>query len=119
VAADLVPSGNPSDPTEVLFSVVVPVESGPNTIAAVATDDDANETRASLEIDNQHEEPALPCDVDGDGDVDASDVAAIFAARGSLASGPDDVRDANGDGVISVNDGRACVLQCTNPGCAP
>lgn len=120
VEATLVSSGNPSDPREVLFSALVPLESGPNAIVAVATDDDANETRASLGIENEREEePPLPCDVDGDGDVDASDVGAIFAARGSPASGPDDVRDSNGDGLITINDGRLCVLQCTNPGCAP
>ena len=59
------------------------------------------------------------CDVDGDGDVDRKDIGAIFAARNTSASGPDDPMDANGDGVITVNDGRECVLQCTNPRCAP
>ncbi len=55
--------------------------------------------------------------MDADGDVDSDDVAAIFAARGEPASGPDDPRDANGDGVISVNDARICVLDCTLPNC--
>ena len=63
---------------------------------------------------------ALPqvCDVDADGDIDRVDVGLIFVARNTPASGPDDPRDADGDGTITVNDARACVLQCTLPGCA-
>jgi hypothetical protein len=57
------------------------------------------------------------CDVDADGDVDANDVDAIFAARGAPSSGPEDPRDANQDGVISVNDSRLCALSCTLPNC--
>jgi len=59
------------------------------------------------------------CDVDADGDIDINDVRAITAARGQTATGPDDPRDMNGDGIITVNDARGCVLQCTNPRCAP
>ena len=59
------------------------------------------------------------CDVDADGDVDRSDVFAIMAARNTPASGPDDPRDADGNGVITVLDARQCVVQCTNPRCAP
>ena len=55
------------------------------------------------------------CDVDMDGDVDSLDVMAIFGARNQPASGPDDPRDADGDGVITILDGRQCVLQCTLP----
>ncbi len=120
VPALLQSTDNPSDPAEVSFSAVVPIANGPNVITAVATDDDANQTQASLGIENLREdEPPLLCDVDGNGVVDALDVGLIFAARGNLASGPDDPRDSNGDGVISVNDGRLCVLHCTNPRCQP
>ena len=59
-----------------------------------------------------------PCDVDEDGDVDSHDVDAIFAARGETPTSPDDPRDANGDGVIGINDARLCVLACTLPECA-
>ena len=61
---------------------------------------------------------AAACDVDADGDVDRNDINAIFAARNTPASGPDDPRDANGDGVINVLDGRLCARQCTLPACA-
>ena len=43
---------------------------------------------------------AAVCDVDDDGDVDRLDIAAITAARNTAASGPDDPRDADGDGRI-------------------
>jgi Dockerin type I domain len=59
----------------------------------------------------------LTCDVDSDSDIDSSDVNAIRAAIGQTPS-PGDPRDANGDGQITMNDARACVLQCTRTKCA-
>jgi cysteine-rich repeat protein len=61
---------------------------------------------------------ARVCDVDGDGNIDRDDINAIFAARNTPAS-PGDVRDADGDGTITVGDSRTCVLQCSKPQCAP
>jgi hypothetical protein len=61
----------------------------------------------------------LICDVDLDGRIDRNDINLIFAARNTPATGPDDPRDADGDGVITVNDARICTLLCTNPNCAP
>ena len=58
------------------------------------------------------------CDVDLDGDIDRLDIDEIFAARNTPASGPDDPRDADGNGTINVLDARQCVLQCTNENCA-
>jgi hypothetical protein len=60
----------------------------------------------------------LPCDVDSNRAIDRSDIQAIFAARNQTAV-PGDARDYDGDGIITVNDARACVLLCTNPRCAP
>lgn len=62
---------------------------------------------------------ATVCDVNSDGQVDIVDIQAIFSAIRQPASGPNDPRDYDGDGVISVVDARACVLQCANPQCAP
>lgn len=62
--------------------------------------------------------PPRDCDVDGDADVDIDDVRAIAAARGQTASGPDDPRDADDDGLITVLDARQCVLQCDLASCA-
>jgi len=61
----------------------------------------------------------LFCDVNNDGQIDRTDIMAIFAARNTPASGPNDPRDSDGDGTITVNDGRQCVLECTNFRCAP
>lgn len=57
------------------------------------------------------------CDVDTDGDVDKVDTAAISRARGKIAQ-PGDPRDADGDGLITVKDTKACTAQCTLPRCA-
>ena len=60
----------------------------------------------------------LPIDPDADGDFDRDDIDLVFAARNQPASGPDDRRDLNKDGVITIRDVRAVVLLCTRPGCA-
>ncbi|MCH9662872.1 MAG: hypothetical protein K0U66_04315 [Gammaproteobacteria bacterium] len=59
------------------------------------------------------------CDVNEDQSIDRTDIRLISAARNTPASGPNDPRDFNGDGIITVNDARGCVLQCTNSRCAP
>ena len=61
---------------------------------------------------------AVSCDVDGDGDIDRADLSLISRSRNQPASGPDDPRDANGDGLITPADVKACIPQCTLPGCA-
>jgi hypothetical protein len=58
------------------------------------------------------------CDVDVDGDVDINDVNAIRVSIGQTPSASDP-RDADGDTRITINDVRACTLQCTKPNCAP
>jgi hypothetical protein len=49
------------------------------------------------------------CDIDGDSDVDRTDIEAIVAARNTPA-GTGDPRDVDGDGTITVNDARRCTL---------
>ena len=56
------------------------------------------------------DEAPLICDVDGDGDIDSNDIIAIFFARGSPAA-PDDPRDTNGDGMITLEDLQLCFAQ--------
>jgi hypothetical protein len=82
------------------------------------------EVRTSL-TSNVPESPVLSdiaivgkCDVNGDTTVNIADINAINAARNTASSGVCDRRDADGDGKITVNDGRQCAVRCTNPGCA-
>ena len=58
------------------------------------------------------------CDVNGSGATDNVDVGLVRAAIG-LTVPPGDIRDQDGNGVITMNDARACVLLCTKPRCAP
>jgi hypothetical protein len=57
------------------------------------------------------------CDVSGDRHVNQSDIDALILAKGT-AVGLGDLRDIDGDGVISTLDARACVSYCTDITCA-
>ena len=57
-------------------------------------------------------------DIDGDGDVDLDDMNAVLAARNTPASGPNDPRDLDGDGMITALDARQLRLLCSRPNCA-
>ena len=57
------------------------------------------------------------CDVNEDGKINIDDINAIFERRGYAAE-PQDLRDVDGDGKITVNDARICVNRCTKPLCA-
>ncbi|MDO9313160.1 MAG: hypothetical protein Q7T97_01275 [Burkholderiaceae bacterium] len=61
--------------------------------------------------------PVASCDLDSDGDVDSIDIAGITALRNKPASA-NPKADADGNGVININDARACVLKCTRSKCA-
>lgn len=68
--------------------------------------------------DNAGGQGGQACDVDGDGDIDRLDLSLISRSRNQPATGADDPRDANGDGVITPLDVKLCIPQCTLPGCA-
>ncbi len=68
-------------------------------------------------VDQTNEPPIAVCDADDNGAIDRNDISAIFAARNTPADSPDDPRDANGDGLITVKDGLICVLRCDLPRC--
>ena len=57
-------------------------------------------------------------DIDLNGDVDLNDLAKINAALNTNASGPNDLRDLNGDGMITALDARKLVTLCTRARCA-
>lgn len=69
----------------------------------------------SLACDNVPQ--ALRCDVNLDGFVDRSDIGMIMGARNQPAA-PGDVRDNDGDGIISLSDVRQCMQLCTLSRCA-
>ncbi|HEV3329627.1 MAG TPA: thrombospondin type 3 repeat-containing protein [Bryobacteraceae bacterium] len=60
----------------------------------------------------------VKCDVDYNGIVSAHDINYILGSLGpaSLDNGPDP-RDADGDGMITLADARACMALCSTPGC--
>jgi uncharacterized repeat protein (TIGR01451 family) len=58
------------------------------------------------------------CDVDGDGTIGKADINLIYSAIGTTA-GVGDPRDYDGNGIITINDARGCVLKCSKANCAP
>ncbi len=60
----------------------------------------------------------MKCDMDGDGDIDRSDVMVVFGLRGTYSPPSDPLADLDDNGLININDGRGCVLLCTLPRCA-
>jgi hypothetical protein len=58
------------------------------------------------------------CDVDGDRDIDKLDTAAITKARGQTVPPLDPAYDADGDGLVTSKDVKACIAQCTRSRCA-
>ena len=57
--------------------------------------------------------PSTKCDVNNDSSVTLADLSLIRAAFGQTATGPNDPRDGNSDGVINVADWRYCQLRLT------
>lgn len=63
-------------------------------------------------------QPHAVCDIFNRGKIDIGDIRIISAGLNSMVV-PNDPRDADGDGKITVNDARLCVVKCTNPNCTP
>lgn len=57
-------------------------------------------------------------DLDGDDDVDKNDINIVLAAKGTAATGPNDPRDIDKDGQITLLDARKLATMCTRPNCA-
>ena len=58
------------------------------------------------------------CDADANGIIDCNDIQDIFAARNTPVTEPDDPRDADLDGIITVNDARICSLAQAGQKCS-
>lgn len=91
----------------------VPSASGVYVFGLTVSDSQATSAPHSVAI----EVPILGA-VDADGDVDNNDLALINAALNTMANGPNDLRDINGDEKINVLDARKLALLCTRPRCA-
>ncbi len=59
-----------------------------------------------------------PGDLDGNGQVNVSDLILLMRGMNKSPAGPNDPRDLDYDGQISVLDGRILVTLCTKPYCA-
>jgi acid phosphatase type 7 len=58
----------------------------------------------------------MHCDINGDSQVDQTDINALILLKGTAVV-PPDLRDIDGDGVITVLDARQCVASCTLSQC--
>ena len=63
-------------------------------------------------------EDAILGDLNDDHDVDRDDMSILLVSRNTPASGPDDLKDLDGDGTITALDARKLRLLCTRPRCA-
>jgi len=115
-----------SSPDNLVFSTPVSVNSGSvlnipaGRFLRVETQfsrDSEGKSPELFEITLALSNPPHICDVDGDGDVDRLDLTILFWTRNEPATGPDDPRDADGNGYINVADGRKCVARCTVVNC--
>lgn len=59
-----------------------------------------------------------PGNLNGDSQVDRVDLSILMTALGQNASGPNDPRDLDYDGKITIFDARRLVTFCTKPNCA-
>jgi len=135
--------GNLDGDGKIIDAVIIPKRKSGEYLIEVIPEPDACPTKTyTLEISTEEKElivakdtpiseiPAQPYiiestenliwlkgDVDNDGDVDLDDLNLILSARNTPASGPDDPKDLDGDGVITVLDARKLVLLCTRPRC--
>lgn len=62
--------------------------------------------------------PRQSCDLDGENTINRDDLNWILPFR-NIPAASADPRDPDRDGVVTVNDVRACTLKCSKPLCAP
>ncbi|WP_373506520.1 PKD domain-containing protein [Thiocapsa sp.] len=90
-------------------------EDGDYTVTLTVTDDDGGVGTGSVAVTVGEPLPSTPraaCDVDADGDVDATDFSAVLNALYlSMFGTPDLHYDLNGDGVLNGNDIALCEIQ--------
>ncbi|UCD82411.1 MAG: hypothetical protein JSW26_13585 [Desulfobacterales bacterium] len=74
---------------------------------------------SNLVVKSFEEAPGLVCDVDENGSVDIFDILGIFFTIQDIVEEPNDLRDWDSDGVITLKDVRGCVKACARPFCIP
>jgi uncharacterized repeat protein (TIGR01451 family) len=97
--------------------VVKVIAAGGSTLVNSATID-SNETPPTTRTQTTAVAVSVACDVDGEGDIDKADLALISKARGGTVPPLAPAYDANGDGLVSPADVKACIPRCTRPNCA-
>jgi len=102
----------PASTTAPTFAFAPPVE-GTYVFSLIVNDGQDSSTANTVTI----KAPILG-DIDLDGDVDKNDLSLLRKARNKPASGPNDVRDLDGDGKISASDEQMLKTLCTRPKCA-
>jgi hypothetical protein len=90
-----------------------PAATGIYTFSLTVGDGAAQSLPATVDISV----PALG-DIDGDGDVDRNDLNIVVAARNTPASGPNDLRDLDGNLRVDALDARRLTVLCSRPRCA-
>lgn len=75
----------------------------------------SDETPVESDTDDTCVQPQQTCDVNNDDFIDIDDIREIGAHRGTT----NPLYDIDGDGVVTTNDARQCVLDCDNPRCVP
>lgn len=96
------------------FFLPVTLGWGQHKITVVVYDQRGAYTTSTMNVTVQ----TMPGDLDSDGQVCSTDVQIIFSAKGQKASGPDDPRDLDKDGWITVADAAKAVSLCTHVNCA-
>jgi hypothetical protein len=124
-------SGNPvwlANSTSISFSSQVPsvasvdqtglvtaLGSGQTTIIAIFTNASGSKVAVNVPV---FVPTLIRGDLNGDGKVDLEDLNVIQAAINTPATGPNDARDLNHDGVINALDSRILTTLCTYSRCA-
>ncbi|MBN1568671.1 MAG: VCBS repeat-containing protein [Acidobacteria bacterium] len=113
---------NPGEYEDVVFIWAPPI-TGTQDIYVRADDDGAGAgvIQEGFEDNNVHNANVTiclkKCDIDADGDIDQYDLALISKARGQKATGPNDPRDSDNNGLITPNDVKVCIPKCTRANC--
>lgn len=107
-SVDALPAGLQLSPDGVLSGVPERGTAGNYQPTFIVTDSLGNTAQLSVGL-ILDAAPRARGDIDNDGDIDRADLALVLAARNRPAAGPNDPRDLDGDGRITVLDARILI----------